>query len=73
MIRMGYFFIISQLGDSNDHHQLNFYENRQLCVLVIINIHTFSCLLISWVFIMFIHVYEIYGILYAKSSYREII
>ena len=50
---------------------LSFTRTYQLCVLVIINMHTFSGLLISWVFIMFI--YEIYGILHAKYSYREII
>ena len=43
----------------------------QLCLLVIIDIHIFSGLLISWVFFMCI--YEIYGILHAKYSYREII
>ena len=47
----------------------------RLCVFVIINIHTFSCLLISWVFIMLVYkkYTVIYGILYAKYSYREII
>ena len=50
---------------------LSFTRTDQLCVLVIINIHTFTGLLISWVFIMFI--YEIYGILHAKYSYQEII
>ena len=33
---------------------ISFTRTYHLCVLVIINIHTFSCLLISWVFIMFI-------------------
>ena len=34
---------------------LSFTRTDQLRVLVIINIHTFSGLLISWVFIMFIY------------------
>ena len=50
---------------------LSFTRTDHLCVLVIINIYTFSGLLISWVFIMFI--YEIYVILHAKYNYREII
>ena len=32
---------------------ISFKSTDQLCVLVIINTHTFSGLLISWVFIMF--------------------
>ena len=32
---------------------ISFTRTDQLCVLVIINTHTFSGLLISWVFIMF--------------------
>ena len=50
---------------------LSFTRIDQLCVLIIINIHSSSGLLIRWVFIMFI--YEICGILHAKYSYREII
>ena len=34
---------------------IRFTRTDQLCVLVIINIHTFSGLLISWIFIMFIY------------------
>ena len=34
---------------------LLFNENRPIMCLVIINIHTFSGLLISWIFIMFIY------------------
>ena len=34
-----------------------FTRTDQLCVLVIINIHTFSGLLISWILIMFIYIY----------------
>ena len=30
MIIMGYFIIISQLGDSNEQHKLKFYENRPI-------------------------------------------
>ena len=50
---------------------LSFARIDQLRVLININIHSFSSLLISWVSIMFI--YEIYCILHAKYSYREII
>ena len=52
---------------------LSLTRTGQLRVLVIINIHTFSGILIIWVFIMYIYIYEIYGILRAKYSYREII
>ena len=45
---------------------ISFKRTDQLCVLVIINTHTFSGLLISRVFI-------IYGILHANYSYREMI
>ena len=48
-------YIISQLGDSNEHHKLKFYrELTNYVFLVIMNIHIFSGLLISWVFTMFI-------------------
>ena len=48
----GIFFIISQSGDSNEHHKLIFLRRTdQSCVLVIRNIPTFFGLLISWVFI----------------------
>ena len=30
MIIMGYFIIISQLGDSNEQHKHKFYENRPI-------------------------------------------
>ena len=45
---------------------IRFTRTDQLCVLVIINTHTFSGLMISWIFIMFIYKYEIYGILHAN-------
>ena len=53
MIIMAFFIhIISQSGDPNEHHMLIFLRRTdQSCVLIIINIHTFSRLLISWVFI----------------------
>ena len=34
---------------------IRFNRTDQLCVLVIINIHAFSGILISWIFIMFIY------------------
>ena len=40
------FFIISHSYDSNEHYKLKFlWRTDQSCVLFIINIHTFSCLL----------------------------
>ena len=45
--------------------RLSFMRTNQLCVLVNINIHTFSGILIFF--------FEIYSILHAKYSYREII
>ena len=48
-------YIISQLGNFNEHHKLKFYrELTNYVFLVIMNIHTFSGQLISWVFTMFI-------------------
>ena len=48
-------YIISQLGDSNEHHKLKFYrELTNYVFLVIMNIYAFSGLLISWVFTMFL-------------------
>ena len=41
MIIMGYFFTISQPGDSNEHHKLNFKGEQTSYVFVIINIHIF--------------------------------
>ena len=52
---IAYFIIISQLGDSNEHQKHKFKKYRLICVLVIINIHTFSGLWISCAFIMFIY------------------
>ena len=42
MIIMGYFIIISQLGDSNEQHKLKFYENRPIMCFGYHNAHTFS-------------------------------
>ena len=47
----GIFFIISQSGDSNEQHKLIFLRRTdQSCILIIINIRTFSGLPISWIF-----------------------
>ena len=69
---MGYcFFIIFNQAILMNTISLRFKRIDQLCVLIIINIHSFSDLLISFVFI--VSIYEIYGILHAKYSYRGII
>ena len=53
MIIMGYFIIISQLGDSNEKHKHKFYENRPIMCFGIINTHTFSGLEVKLGIFMF--------------------
>ena len=71
MIIFGYFIIISQLNDSNEHHKLKFYENRpNMCF----GYHKYTYLFWSTDKLGIYHVlYEIYGILHAKYSYRDMI
>ena len=68
---MGFFFI-SQLGDSNEHHKHTFYENRPTMCF---GYHKYTHLFWSTdkLDIYHVYIYEIYGILHAKYSYRKII
>ena len=68
----GIFFVISQLGDFNEHHKLKFYENR---AIMCFGYHKYTHLFWSTdkLGIYHVYVYEIYVILHAKYSYREII
>ena len=72
MILMGYFFIISQLGDSYEHHKFKFQENRPIMCF---GYHKYTHLFWSTDKLgnYHVYIYEIYSILHAKYSYREII
>ena len=49
------YFLFLNLAIIMNSINLRFTRTDHLCVLVIINIHTFSGLLISWIFIMFMY------------------
>ena len=66
---MGFFFI-PQLGDSNEHRKHTFYENRpKMCFGYRKYTHLFWST--DKLDIYHVYIYEIYGFLHAKYSYRE--
>ena len=71
MVNCGNFSLISQSGDSNEHHKHTFTRIDQLCVFGYKYTHLFWST--DKLDIYHVYIIEIYDILHAKYSYREII